>query len=259
MVLKLMKDFNPNKTQICLTSASSSSNKSCDPIDMVSSSRTLKVMRSALVGIPILTPAWIEACLKEGHLVAPTGTMCIRSLPRRQSKAKTEKSYLESPNEHFGVAKYAAAFHEVELSSANHVLSGISVLLCGRSAESGMMKDLTILLKQAGASVLSSLSSASRLLTEMSEGKTGLGPIVFLCDDSPMDESSGISDALFKQVEKLLVGKSSVSVHCVAFNWLFDSIGCAAPMKTSAYEPAAPRARALWKLATTNRDDITGK
>ena len=253
-----MKDFNPNKTQICITSASSPSKgiTSSEPINVVSSSRTLKVMRSALIGIPILTPAWMEACLKEGRLLSPTGDMCIRSLPRKQSNIKVGTSCLENPTEQFGVAKYAATLHDAELSPTNHVLNGISVLLCGRSAESTVMKDLTVLLKQAGASIISTASMASRMLTDLSHGKAALGPIVFLCDDSPMDEACGISDALFKQTEKLLVENGSLSVHCIRFSWLFDSIGCAAPMKTFAYEPAAPRARALWKIATTNRDGV---
>ena len=258
VVLKLMKDFNPNKTQICITSASSPSKQPSGTIDVVSSSRTLKVMRSTLNGIPVLTPAWMEACMKEGHLVSPTGTMCIRSLPRKQVTTNNAERGLENSNEQFGVAKYAAAFNEMELSPNHRVLSGISVLLCGRPNESGMMKDLTVLLKQAGASVLGSVSMASRQLTEISEGTLGL-PIVFLCDDSPLDESCGISDALFKQAEQLLKGSSSASVHCVAYSWLFDSISCAAPMKTSAYEPAAPRARALWKLATAKQDDMERK
>ncbi len=246
-----MKYFNPNKTQICITSASSRSHQSSGPIDVVSSHRTLKVMRSTLNGIPILTPAWMEACMNEGHLVSPTGTMCIRSLPRKQGKRNAERG-LKNSNEQFGVAKYAAAFNEMELLSTRHVLSGISVLLCARSAHSGMKKDIKVLLKQAGASILGSESMASRQLTAISEGALRL-PIVFLCGDSPMDESFGISDALSKQTEQLLKGTSTASVHCVAFRWLFDSISCAAPMKTSAYEPAAPRARALWKLATTRQ------
>jgi len=122
-----------------------------------------------------------------------------------------------------------------------------------------MMKDLTVLLKQAGASPSSVRypSAASRLLTEMSEGtSSGLGPIVFLCDDSPTDESNR-NFGCPSQTGGEAVGRKQLgtSVHCVAFNWLlFDS------MKTSAYEPAAPRARVLWKLTTTNRDEIiTGK
>lgn len=260
VVLKLMKDFNPNKTQVCITAASSPSSGDTlsEPIDVVSSSRTLKVMRSALIGIPILTPAWMEACLEKGHLVSPSGTMCIRSLPRKQSNAKAGigTTCLESRKEQFGVAKYAAAFQELELSPSNHVLTGFSVLLCGGFSTSGMTKDLTVLLKQAGASILSSSSIASRMLTEVLDGKAEPNPIVFLCGDSPLDEPCGISDALFKQAKKLLTVKSSALVHCVSFSWLFDSIGCASTLQAAAYEPVAPRARALWKLATTNRDSI---
>jgi len=273
VILKIMKDFNPNKTQLCITAAASSPKTTAvkkqqkEPIvDVISKSRTLKVMRSALAGIPILTPQWMESCLKEGHMVAPSGHMCIRTLPRKQVASSTDAGGEERddvPTEHFGVAKYAAAFQKISLSiSNNHLLSGVSVLLCGSSAGSGMSKDLKVLLQQAGASIISSVSMASRLLTDiMSKDEEESGStsslrvrrplLVFLCDDSLTDKSCGISDALFQQAKKLIVTKKEASVvSCVHFNWLFDSISCVTTMKAYGYEPLAPRSKALWDLTT---------
>lgn len=248
-----MKDFNPNKTQLCITAAASSpkfksSTKSSEPVDVESKSRTLKVMRSALAGIPILTPEWMEACLKEGNLVAPSGTMCIRTLHRKKASA-TRVDDNDSPTEKFGVAKFAAAFHKT-LSSSNHLLSGVSVMLCGSSSGSGTVKDLKVLLQQAGASIISSVSMASRHLTDMSKDESDPGRLVFLCDDSATNKTCGVSDALVKQVKKLVEDPTTEdeAVMCVHFSWLFDSISCATPLKAAAFEPAAPRSKALWEL-----------
>ena len=191
-------------------------------------------------------------------MVPPTGTMCIRTLPRKKTAAKGgEVRDSVVPTEHFGVAKYAAAFQKAFLSNSNHLLSGVSVLLCGSSASSGMTKDLKVLLLQAGATI-SSVSTASRSLTKRTsseEGEAGVPPLfVFLCDS---EKDCGISEALFQQAKELIVAKeeASLSLLCVHFNWLFDSISCAAPMEADAYKPLAPRPKALWGLLTKVRKD----
>ena len=248
-----MKDFNPNKTQLCITAAASSlksSTKSREPVDVESKSRTLKVMRSALAGIPILTPQWMEACLKEGNLVAPSGTMCIRTLHRKKASAtRVDDNDEDSSTEKFGVAKFAAAFQKT-LSSSNHFLSGVSVMLCGSSSGSGTVKDLKVLLQQAGASIISSVSMANRHLTDLSKDESDPGRLVFLCDDSATNKTCGVSDTLVKQVKKLVEDATieDEAVMCVHFSWLFDSISCATPLKAAAFEPAAPRSKALWEL-----------
>ena len=199
----------------------------------------------------------METCLKERRLVAPSGVMCVRSLPmKRTSKAGGGEIDRNDPDEHFGVAKYAAAFHKTGLTSSNHILSGVSVMLCGSSAGSSMMKDLRVLLQHTGSTIVGSVSTASRLLTDMSKGGSGLEPLVFLCDDSTTNKICGIPDALFRQAAKLARGSNesdegTQSVLCVHFNWLFDSISCASLMKADAYEPLA------WKLARESQCAIT--
>lgn len=240
VILKVMKDFSPDKTQICIT-ATSSGEIASGPTDVVSKSRTLKVMRSALMGIPILTPLWMEACLKAGRIVAPTGQMCVRSLPMKETIAKkgdVDNEMNGGPKSYFGVAKYAAAFHKSELTS--HLLNGMSVMLCGFSAGSSTSKDLKALLQHTDATIINSIPNASRILTNMSTEKS---PLVFLCDDSPANKTCGISDGLFRKAVNTAteLNNSAVDgnplVMCVHYSWLFDSVSCASPLTPVAYEP----------------------
>lgn len=235
VILKVMKDFSPDKTQICIT-ATSSGEIASGPTDVVSKSRTLKVMRSALMGIPILTPLWMEACLKAGRIVAPTGQMCVRSLPMKETIAKkgdVDNEMNGGPKSCFGVAKYAAAL-------TSHLLNGMSVMLCGFSAGSSTSKDLKALLQHTDATIINSIPNASRVLTNMSTEKS---PLVFLCDDSPDNKTCGISDGLFRKAVNTAteLNNSAVDgnplVMCVHYSWLFDSISCASPLTPLAYEP----------------------
>ena len=239
-----MKDFSSDKTQICITATGEIAS---GPTDVVSKSRTLKVMRSALMGIPILTPLWMEACLKAGRIVAPTGQMCVRSLPMKETSAiegDVNNEMSSKPSAHFGVAKYAASFHKLELT--NHLLNGMSVMLCGFSVGSGTSKDLKALLQHTDATIINSIPNASRILTNMSTEKS---PLVFLCGDSPANKTCGISDGLFRQAVNTAteLNNSAVDgiplVMCVHFSWLFDSISCASPLTPVAYEPST------WKAA----------
>jgi len=250
IILKINKDFNANKTQICFTpggSSSTATKRSGDPTNVISKARTLKVMRSALAGLPILTPQWIEACLKEGNLVAPTGAHCIRTLPRKQTT--------DSDEEDFGVARYAAAYQKTTISSSNHFLSGVSVMLCGTTDDGRTIKDSKVLLEQAGASIISSVSMANRHLTDMANGESESDRFVFLCDDSTTNKKCGISDALFKQAKKVIEDSEDdeeAAIQCVSRNWLFDSISCVMPLESSAvYEPSAPTTKALFDLTTS--------
>ena len=271
--LKIMNEFQPGKTQLCITSAASSipasANKSsCDSsslnTNVISKSRTLKVMRTALAGLPILTPEWIEACLKEGHIIPPSGAMCIRTLPMKGSKTRTGASDIDkNSTESFGVAKYAAIFQEAFLSShhgvdmsLNRLLSGVSVLLCGdwKMTGAGMKKDLKLLLHEMGATIMSSVSVASQTLSEISRGDSAFRAIVFLCDDSHSNKDCGISDTLFKEAKLAILSKNG-DVLAVHFNWLFDCISCATMIPATSYEPLAPRAKELWNLSCDDQAD----
>lgn len=235
--LKIMKDFKAGKTQLCLTSAAPDST---NEQNIVSKSRTLKIMRSALFALPILTPQWMECCMKESRVVKPTSSMCIRSLPRKTPSVDDDS--LAS----FGVAKYAAAASRTN----SKVLSKCSVLLCGKWKSSGqtIMKDLKILLEDAGATLMNSASSALQLLAEESAER-----VVLLCDDSHIDADCGVSDSLYRKAKRAIAEDQS-KVLTVHFQWLFDCVSCAKFMSGKAYEPTAPRTKELWRLNCESED-----
>ena len=249
-----MKSFKANKTQLCITSASVEKQPNANqPINVVSNARTMKVMRTTLAGLPILSPRWVEACLNKGEIVAPTSEMCVRTLPRKQD------DHEDGYNDRFGVTKYAAAFQKGMQS--NKLLTGFEVLMCGTYGGSSG-KDIVELLQDAGATIVKSESVASRILSGLSsdEGKSQVDTMfVFLCDNSPMDKSCGISDLLFKQAKKICDDSEDATVMAVHFSWLFDCISCAMVMPATSYEPIAPRAKSLWRLAVGGGVENRGK
>jgi hypothetical protein len=182
----------------------------------------------------------VDACLKGGEIVAPTGEVCVRTLPRKQQDGNNDGC-----DDRFGVAKYAAAFQKGMQS--NTLLSGVNVLMCGSFGGSSA-NDIKGLLQDAGATIISSVSAASRILSDMSSSEAGT-TFVFLCDDSLLDKSCGISDSLYKQAKKVCQDSEDAKVIAVHFSWLFDCISCATVMPAASYEPIAPRAKALWRIA----------
>lgn len=227
-----MKDFKPGKTQLCITSTSVAIDGPQES-NVVSKSRTLKVMRAALSGLPILTPRWMKSCIEAKKIVAPVGVMCIRSLPTRGTDE-------EGGLTQFGVSKYAAAIDR----TSSKVLSYCSVLLCGtwRSTGSSTLKDLKILLQDSGATVVNSASTAAKMLADRSDANAG--HFIFLCDDSHLDADCGIPESLLKSA-KTAPNRKVLTVH---FHWLFDSVSCAKLMTAAAYEPLSSRAKELWSL-----------
>ncbi len=265
--IKIMKEFQPNTTMLCITStAGGSPSTACQTsslIDViVSKTRTSKVMRSALAGIPIVTPAWIDECLKESRVVAPAEKLFVNTLPmRRATKVCDDDESQEDGIQlaSFGVAKYAAQIQRAQSEGirAKGLLDGIGVMMCGtwKMIPSPMKKDLKILLHEAGATKITSVSTMSRALSNIANGGSEFERVVFLCDDSVSDKSCGISESLLNEAKSAInSGKIRQDVvMAVNFNWLFDCISCAALMPSKMYEPVAPRAKELWNL-TYNED-----
>jgi hypothetical protein len=69
----------------------------------------MKVMKASLLGIPIVSVAWIDACLAAKRVKVPTAEMYARTLSAKCSVA-TESA--PSPRFEFGVALLAAAVNE---------------------------------------------------------------------------------------------------------------------------------------------------
>lgn len=204
------------------------------------------MMQATLAGIPILSPTWVDTCLSKGEIVAPTGNMSIRTLPRKQSSNDDECG------DRFGVAKYAAAFEKG--MQTNTLLSGVEVLICGFSTGS-MKKDITSLLQAAGATIVTSHSDASRCLSDLTSSEVDK-TFVFLCDDTPTNSSCGISEKLFTLVKNVRDDSEDANIMAVHFSWLFDCISCATVMPATSYEPNAPLPKAMWRLLTAGEEAV---
>ena len=206
----------------------------------MSNARTMKVMQATLAGIPILCPLWVNTCLSKGEIVAPSGNMSIRTLPRKQNSNDVEC------DDRFGVAKHAAAFHKG--MRTNTLLSGVEVLICGFST-GPMKKDITSLLQAAGATIINSQGDAYRCLSDLTSSEVEK-TFVFLCDDTPTNSSCGISEKLHALVKNIQDDSEEANIIAVHFSWLFDCISCATVMPAKSYEPIAPLPKAMWRLLT---------
>ena len=253
VTLKVLKDFKTHATDLCITSKSSTANVPENYI--LAKVRTLKVMRSALAGIPIVTPDWLRACLEEKELVIPAANNCIRSLP---PKAGTEHLLPldfvthTGPTAWLGVAAYAALLQRQSEGGGeenDHLpLLDTSVFLCGqfnKGPGAPPKTDLLTLLRESGANVIPSAGAAAKKLKD-DEGST----LVLLCDDAKSDKQSGITDALNKKITTALAEQTNRRILIVSFNWILDSISCGEILDALNYQPNSPRGKALWQLST---------
>lgn len=239
--LKLLASFKATKsaqTHLCITSASIENQS--NPPNVVSNARTMKVMQATLAGIPILCPLWVKTCLSKGEIIAPTGNMSVRTLPRKQNNKN------DGCDDRFGVAKYAASFQKG--MRTNTLLSEVEVLMCG-FVEGSMKKDIKGLLQAAGATIISSHSDAYRCLSDLTSSEVDK-TFVFLCDDTPTNSSCGISEKLHTLVKNICDDSEDANIMAIHFSWLFDCISCATVMPATSYEPIAPLPKAMWRLLT---------
>jgi hypothetical protein len=223
--LKLSDSFG-KKTTLCIVPMDDD-NKKADG-NLTPRVRTLKAMRSALAGIPIVSPEWIQACGEQNAAVVPT---CARSLP-----TKTEAIH-KSGDAHYGVAKLAALLGHAPKPQEALPLHNMCVYLCGNFPQN-KRTDIQRLSKEAGAKVLTCPSAVVAKLTK----KPSHHPVVLVCHDS--STGTVIPSALEKEIK----GDPSSMVMVVNPNWVFDSVTCARAMPADAFEPANPKAKELWRL-----------
>lgn len=196
---------------------------------VVSRLRTAKAMRSALAGVPIVSPAWIQACGEKNEAVVPSSNLLARSLP-----TKTE-AMAKSNEAKFGIAKLTA----YPVKKVPMPLHNMFVLLCGAFSEN-KRKNLQLLSKEAGAKVLTTPAAAS--------AKLGKARVVFVCDETT--SGSVIPTTLIKEAQKAVEHDPS-GVLVVNPNWVFDSITCAKSMPADSFAPLNAKAKELWKLCQT--------
>lgn len=180
-------------------------------------------MRSALAGVPMVSPEWIKLLASEEKLVFPPASMIVRALPTKTSS--------ESSNG--GVAQLAAA-----PAKGLTLLQDLAIFLCG-SFPSNQRSDMHVLASTAGAKVL---KQPSEVLTRLRQQK----PLVVLCFNgniSPVSIEKELTASLTENHEACLV---------VNPNWLFDSIACTKAMPPNNFAPPdyskSRKAHELWRL-----------
>lgn len=125
--------------------------------------RTMKAMRAALLGIPLVTPEWVDRCITSGRVEVPT--TFLRTLPSKSTVPLSE----------YGLA------HLVARSGA--LLQGYQVYLC---LPKRLQQDVMHLLKDAGATIV----------TRLAPGKGP--PLVLLCGDT----DNSLTPPVLKAVQK---------------------------------------------------------
>ena len=236
--MKLTEMFG-KKTTLCFAHVEAKRN---DQGMLSARSRTLKSMRAALAGIPIVSPNYIYACQEADKVLLPESSMMIRSLP---SKTKSIESNCAS---RYGVAALAARVHES--TGDNLLLSRKAFLLCGSIAPA-KRNDIQILLKEAGAELLSNPTAAVSKLKDLLDRpalEKRTETVVLLCDDTNCNASINVIPAgLYKQA-KLAAEHNRRILLVVNSSWLFDSISCGSVLGAEEFEPASTKARNLWSL-----------
>eukprot|EP00977_Amphora_coffeiformis_P018280 scaffold6364_cov171-Amphora_coffeaeformis.AAC.1 len=195
------------QTTVCIIPADES-----DPT--MARTRTAKAMRAALLGIPLVTPAWVESCLSKGDVSAPTAAYCLRGLPTKSG---------DKAGGPCGAAHLAA--HSTGL------LQNYQIHLC---VPSKMQADVVQLVKDAGGTITARLAPP----------KNGQ-PLMVLCGDTDHNVGGAVQKAITKNPQQYQV------VH---MRWLFDSISRGSPEPNlSLYDPPASKAKALWQLCCAGR------
>ena len=243
--LKIAKEFKKSSTDLCITAKSTAPNVPDDYT--LSQYRTLKVMRCAIAGIPIVTSDWLRSCRDQNMLVTPSGRMCIRTIP-----IKNGNEHLLSGDNYknvrghtawLGVAKYAARIQKTHRFS-NLFLSDALALLCGKWQNKSKKRDVLTLLGEAGATIIPSVSGMMEKMRDEDR------PIILICDDSTADKECGITDALDRKAKNgLSADGAKHHISVVPTTWLFDCVSCGTMLKVDDYQPSSPRATALWRLS----------
>ena len=258
VTMNVGKEFKPHVTDLCITVRDETSD--APESHVVSKVRTLKAMRSALAGIPIVTPDWLRSCLDEKSFVVPADNNCIRTLPPKSDTSHLlpipfDESTHSGPTAWLGVAKYAALLQRQSEGGGEQYehrpLVKTSVLLCGQFKKGTGVPpkaDLLTLLGDAGANIVSSVAAMNKELRKADEDST----LVVLCDDAKSDKQSGITAPLSKAMTAVLENDDSKRrIMVVTYMWLFDSVSCGELLDADNYKPKSPKAKTLWELSTT--------
>jgi len=221
--------------------------------ESVAKLRTMKAMRAALAGIPIVNTTWCDACiaskeivLKSDHLVTSLPT----KIPLFMKNVTDLKSFYDKPRDlstaAFGVPSLATcrrSVHEVLL------FQNVCFFLAGSTwkRETTRSKDVQLLVKEGGGSVITSAAQATKIVKD--ELKDSETRVVILCDESDKDSMCGITKVLAKAVRDVYNRPiDQIPVLTVNSIWLFDSISCSKIISAEEYSPKNPIGISLWHL-----------
>jgi hypothetical protein len=203
-------------------------------------------MCSALAGIPIVPPSWIESCGSKNEAVVPSPL--IRSLPTKTSMVDQQQQD-GSNNYLFGVAKLAANLEKFGKNALP--LAGHEIHLCGAFPQN-KRSDITALSKEAGARPLLQAADVSEKLQSIikndsnsSNGGSSGPTIVLACEDKP---SGSLISAKLEREIKLVLAKDPQAVLVVNSSWIIESITCGKALAADGFSLINTKAKALWQL-----------
>lgn len=249
--LKLLKDFNPYKTNILITATSDEFGNN----EKIAKLRTMKAMRSALTGIPIVDASWCQACLDAKEIVLEADN-CVTSLPTKVESYMKNSNIMASYDKprdfstaSYGVLSLALCVHSSQRQPLL-LFQNMKVFLAGEGwhKETTKAKDVQLLVKEGGGSLLPSSLDAIKTIKKHTKKL-----VVILCDDSDTDSLSGISSDLACAIRERYHSFDFVSekpLLVVDSKWLFDSISCAKLLEASNFKPSSPIATSMWHLCT---------
>ena len=238
--LKVTSGFNAKTTTLLLMSMDE---QDSDKSVVEPRLRTLKAMRAALAGIPIVSASsWIKACISNPDQISkvPSPSIIATSLPTRTPGIRSSVDSLP-----YGVAALAADLERTtsKTKKQSSLLSNVAVFLCG-NFPSGKRNDIQVLVKEAGGTFLTTVDQTISKLTQPQASTK----VVLLCSEESSSSGSMFSAALERHVTSTLEASPS-SVLVVDPNWLFDSIACGSMLNHvhgKLFAPSHPQAKALW-------------
>lgn len=210
-------------------------------------------MRAALAGIPILNLKWISQCIKNSKVEFPQDDMLIQTLPSKESYfMKTKKIKDDSIRGSIALGGVLALGAQNELSIddkniSGHLFNGIYVHLCGSGWKQtpGKTKDVQLLLKESGATVLNSPSAVTKMLKKGIERESSL---VLLCDGTINSVSLVFPQNMKDDVNSTINAKEDkASILVVNSKWFFDCISCAEILCAKQFKPEGSLVSSLWK------------
>ena len=239
-ITKLCKTKLSNVTQLKINDAIDKNTTAC-VLPTVSkdseeaSCRTFKAIRCALLGIPMISLAWVERCKKEQKIVIPSNY--IRTLKIDTSTMKDRAKY--------GVARVAAAWCDQPLNPPLPFQNAY-VFLCGKY-ESGKKNGIIKLLKEGCASLVNSSREASAKLKSVmnSSDELSLPPKRFVLLFG--DHGKVIPKSLQKEIKTALEDSKSRNIYVVDSNWVSLSIACADMLPPADFKPKD--GVELWRLS----------